>query len=325
MINRATADPRVSVTERPDILPKPDASKRSSTDGRPPESTSSVLQVAPMYARCSSSPPASILISAGLLTTIRFEPPRRSASARARVINPTSSSRAPITESRSWTRWPTGKDRLVARASSARTTVSSRRVKPCRMDRRYPHTRGAGMLRQVNLAGGRSSAKSIESVVPYFVAEGPRGKFEQGPRLRTVSARTLQGPLNELTLQLCGPAFHGKVVRLVDRLDRHTLLTEPIGKRLLGQLRSFRENRRLFEHVLQFPDIARPRIGEQKLHRSRRNRGHLHVEPLPQALEQMVCKIRNNLRPLPQGRQMNGNHRQSIIEVLAELTGLHRC
>ena len=191
MISRATADPRVNVTDRAAILPKPDASKRK-FDRRTPTGEHEFCSPGRAYVHPVQN--LSLRLDSDfcwIRMTIRLEPPYRSATPRARVISSTSSSRAPTTDRRSRTLQPTGKDRLAATTRSASTPASSRIVKPRRMDGRYLSRLGAGMLPYANPL---YSFKSLPVRSPVSCNGGPVGKVRAAPPPSNGSRRCASRP-----------------------------------------------------------------------------------------------------------------------------------
>src|SRR3990172_638900 len=110
-------------------------------------------------------------------------------------------------------------------------------------------------------------------------------------------------------------------------------LMEPplLGRRLLpfrvrqgdaevrgGDLLAFRKRHGSPDGVLQLPDVSRPRIPLQNLHRIRREppAGDSHLRA--GAGEEILRQRKNVLPPRPQGREMDGDAVDPVVEVLPE-------
>src|SRR5215813_1892126 len=110
-----------------------------------------------------------------------------------------------------------------------------------------------------------------------------------------------------------GQAVHGSV-RSVVMLELERL---QLGHwRAQNRLR--RENHRTFNEILQFPDISRPRVSQQRID----GIGRDIVDPLVHALSvergEVPQQSRNILPALPQRRDLDRKYFQTIVKVLAK-------
>src|SRR3984885_5552100 len=85
------------------------------------------------------------------------------------------------------------------------------------------------------------------------------------------------------------------------------------------QDRTGAQNYRAFDYVLQLPDVARPSVMNQSLHRFRGNRIDRLAHSSCGLLYKMLHQQRNILRTFPQGRNVDRKHIQAIIEIAAKL------
>src|SRR5208282_302912 len=72
-------------------------------------------------------------------------------------------------------------------------------------------------------------------------------------------------------------------------------------------------------YVFQLPDVARPLVANQGLHRFRRNRINRLAHSSRGLLYKMLHQEGDILRPVTQRRNMDGKHIQPIVEVAAKL------
>src|SRR5215470_11704106 len=80
-----------------------------------------------------------------------------------------------------------------------------------------------------------------------------------------------------------------------------------------------RENDRALDKVRQFPDISPPRAVGQHLHGAFGDGIYLSPHPPAYLRHKVVHQQRNVLAPLPQRRDLNWEHVESIEKILAEL------
>src|SRR5439155_21546363 len=101
--------------------------------------------------------------------------------------------------------------------------------------------------------------------------------------------------------------------------------TARTGKEILVQLqgRTPREHDGPLDHVLQLPDVARPRIAHKPVHRLGGDRVDLAAEPLGEAREKEHRELWDIRRPLAQRRHPEREYVQAVEKVRAEPPGTH--
>ena len=76
---------------------------------------------------------------------------------------------------------------------------------------------------------------------------------------------------------------------------------------------------RPFDHVAKLPDISRPMVGTQKINRfvSKSSQGFSGFFGI--ALQEMIGEYGYVVQPLSEGRYINGDHVDTIVEIVSEL------
>src|SRR5262249_28592098 len=83
-----------------------------------------------------------------------------------------------------------------------------------------------------------------------------------------------------------------------------------------NQHRAGRLKQTLLQDTLQLAQIARPGVLPQNLQRVRRRALHLFTQLTAEALEKMLDQQRQILEPLTQGRQLDREHAQAIVQIV---------
>ena len=79
------------------------------------------------------------------------------------------------------------------------------------------------------------------------------------------------------------------------------------------------EHKGVFDHIHQFPDIARPAVLEQHLHAASGDAGNFLAGAFADPLDKGLHQQGDVGHPFPQGREIDGNHSDPVIEVFPEL------
>jgi hypothetical protein len=89
------------------------------------------------------------------------------------------------------------------------------------------------------------------------------------------------------------------------------------------QGRAFRVHQGVFQGIRQFPDVARPVVGAQGVERLGGNPDFAPLMAAAQVGQQGIHQQRDVLPPLAQGRHMQGQHAQAVIQVGPECPVAH--
>ena len=98
-------------------------------------------------------------------------------------------------------------------------------------------------------------------------------------------------------------------VGLRQRTRRHQKLVIDLNRRRTG------ENHRALDHVLQFADIARPRVSDESVHHFGTEVQAGSLQFRLKILQKMTGQKRNILRSVPKWRDHDREHVQAIIQV----------
>ena len=81
----------------------------------------------------------------------------------------------------------------------------------------------------------------------------------------------------------------------------------------------FRQDEGVFHHVFQFPDISRPGVVHQSVQDLGGDACDLFGRSLADFAQEVIGEKRKIRYPLPQGRQVNGNHVESIEDIFPKI------
>ena len=126
-------------------------------------------------------------------------------------------------------------------------------------------------------------------------------------RVQALQHRPLEPPDN-----LVQPAFQGKIPQGL----AHAIVRQP--DMLSLDHPALTEGNRLEQHVLQLPDIARPVIVRKAIHRRRRQLRQWTTDLPAGLVEKMLHQRGQPVQALTQGRDMQGQHVEPVIEILAK-------
>jgi len=127
---------------------------------------------------------------------------------------------------------------------------------------------------------------------------------QAGSRAREVAVATRQCRSDQAALEgVHRLGQRGRVDRIPVGLRQH-LATDP--------------EHHAVRHVAQFTHVPAPGMGKQALHQLGRALGHRQVMALRGLLQEMLEQQRNVLAPLAQGRQLDHDHVEAVVQILAE-------
>src|SRR6266536_4297806 len=120
----------------------------------------------------------------------------------------------------------------------------------------------------------------------------------------------------------------GKKELFIGRVDLkrfcNRMITDRLRQIVRGQYRLIRERDGLLDGVFEFTNIPRPAIGAEQLHRLVRDGRDGFAALLGVVLEKMAGQERDIFHSLPQGREMDGDHIQTVVQILAKIPFAHR-
>src|SRR5271166_2490076 len=220
--------------------------------------------------------------------------------------------------------------RQIVSRSGTRDSLSPRAslAQKARLDpeaRRLPWTGGCGRClgdcRAYSDAGGAGRKGSSRLVVlPDFPQQGAGADPQEIGGPPPVASGLEQALLDRLALQIGQRAPRAVTGPRIAGRTRLGLWQQVVGQELRDQDCAAGPEQGLLEDALQLPDIPRPGIASEAIHHLRCNFSDLTPQLDIIAPQEELHQQRQVVSPVAQGRQMDGDDIEPVIEIRSEFT-----